>query len=485
MAQEITGAEATEHSKELYQFDEEFRDSIATVDKTGKRIWVYPKKPSGAYHNKRIAVTVVLLSLLFAGPFITIGGKPLLLLNIFERKFVVLGQAFWPQDFVLLALTLITLFVFVILFTVVFGRLWCGWACPQTLFMEMVFRKIEYLIEGDANQQRRLDRMGWTFDRIWKKTLKHTIFIILSLLIAHISMAYLIGKDAAWQIIQDPPSEHMAGFIGMVAFTGIFYSVFAYFREQACVVVCPYGRLQGVLLIKDSIVVAYDWLRGEPRGKRKKASAEAPRTGDCIDCKLCVHACPTGIDIRNGTQLECVNCTACMDACDDIMTKINKPKGLIRYASYNSIQNGVQRLITPRVIGYSVVLLALITVLSFTLATRSDVETSVLKVPGTLFQRTDDGYITNLYTLEFVNKTFDALPLEVRVESPTEATLVLPEGSAIELPPEAMLKRMCFIRIPVDKVVSARTVVMLGVYQGDQLLEKVKVKFIGPVRSTK
>lgn len=484
MTPEEAGTDSAEHSKELYQYDEEFRDSIATVDKTGNRIWVYPKKPSGTYHNRRIIVTIILLSLLFAGPFIEIGGRPLLLLNIFERKFVVFGQAFWPQDFVLLALTLITLFVFVILFTVVFGRLWCGWACPQTLFMEMVFRKIEYWIEGDANQQRRLDRMGWTGERIRKKVLKHTIFVALSALIAHISMAYLIGKDAAWQIVQEPPSAHMAGFIGMVAFTGIFYSVFAYFREQACVVVCPYGRLQGVLLIKDSIVVAYDWLRGEPRGRRKRSTAEAQK-GDCIDCKMCVHVCPTGIDIRNGTQLECVNCTACMDACDDIMVKVNKPKGLIRYASFNSIQNGIQRLITPRVIGYSVVLLALVSVLSFTLVTRSDVETTVLKVPGTLFQRTEDGLITNLYTIEFVNKTFDAMPLQVRVESPAGASVVLPEGSDILLQPEVLLKRMCFIRMPAAQVTEARTVVVLGIYQGDQLLEKVKVKFIGPVKSRK
>jgi cytochrome c oxidase accessory protein FixG len=318
-----------------------------------------------------------------------------------------------------------------------------------------------------------------------KKVLKHTIFVALSVLIAHISMAYLIGKDAALRIVQEPPAEHMAGFIGMVAFTGIFYSVFAYFREQACVVVCPYGRLQGVLLIKDSIVVAYDWLRGEPRGRRKKASAEVPKTGDCIDCKLCVHVCPTGIDIRNGTQLECVNCTACMDACDDIMVKIQKPKGLIRYASYNSIQNGIQRLISPRVIGYSVVLLALISILSFTLATRSDVETTVLKVPGTLFQRTEDGWITNLYTIEFVNKTFDAMPLHVRVESPSGASLVLPEGADILLEPEVLLKRMCFIRIPANQVTEARTVVVLGIYSGDSLLEKVKVKFIGPVKSSR
>lgn len=485
MLKEGTGSEAAEHSKDLYQYDEEFRNTLATVDEAGKRVWLYPKKPFGSYHTRRILVTVTLLTLFFAGPFLEIGGKPVLLLNFLDRKFVVLGQAFWPQDFVLLALSLLTLFVFVILFTVVFGRLWCGWACPQTLFMEMVFRKIEYWIEGDASQQRRLDRMPWDADKIIKKGAKHFIFIAISVLIAHIAMAYLIGKDQALAIVKESPSRHLGGFIGMIGFVGIFYFVFAYFREQACVVVCPYGRLQGVLLIKDSIVVVYDWLRGEPRGRRRKPTPEQPKVGDCIDCKMCVHVCPTGIDIRNGTQLECVNCTACIDACDDIMVKINKPRGLIRFASFNSIQDGIQHLITPRVIGYSVVLVALVSILSFTLATRSDVETTMLKVPGTLFQRTDDGFLTNLYTIEFVNKTFDPITLELRPESPSAASLVLPEGTSIQLPPEELVKRMCLIKLPADAVSEARTLVTLGVYEDGKRLETVKVKFIGPVKLKK
>lgn len=299
--------------------EEEFRDSIATVDEKGKRIWIYPKKPTGQYHNWRIGVTVFLLSILFAGPFIKINGQPFLLLNVFERKFVILGQAFWPQDFFLLAVVLITFFVFVILFTVVFGRVWCGWMCPQTLFMEMVFRKIEYWIEGDSAAQRRLTKEPWNLKKISKKTLKHVIFFVISLLIAHTVMAYLIGVEETIEIVSKPPSENLAGFMGLVGFTGIFYFIYAKFREQACIAVCPYGRLQGVLLSKESIVVAYDWIRGEPRGFLKKNAEVRTNTGDCIDCKLCVHVCPTGIDIRNGTQLECVNCTACIDACDDVM----------------------------------------------------------------------------------------------------------------------------------------------------------------------
>lgn len=466
--------------EEVYQFDEEFRDSITTVDEKGHRVWLYPKKPTGKFHNWRIVVSVLLLAILFAGPFIKIGGQPFLLVNIFERRFVVLGQAFWPQDFILLAITLITFFVFIILFTVVFGRVWCGWMCPQTIFMEMVFRKIEYWIEGDAPAQRRLNNQSLTPQKFFKKLLKHVIFIIISLLIAHLVMAYLVGAERTLEIISHSPAENMAGFIGLMVFTGIFYGVYARFREQACTVVCPYGRLQGVLLGRESIVVAYDWLRGEPRGRRKKSNP-AESKGDCVDCKLCVHVCPTGIDIRNGTQLECVNCTACIDACDEVMVKIGKPKGLIRYASYNSIKNGVQKLITPRVIGYSIILLILVSVLGFTLATRSPVETTILKVSGTLYQRTPDGYITNLYNVEFVNKTFEEVELEAKVESPAVAELKKVDGKAIVIPPEGLLKTVFFIQVPADQLKSARTIIRVGIYKDGELIEKVKVKFIGPV----
>jgi cytochrome c oxidase accessory protein FixG len=228
----------------LYSHDEEFRNSIATVDDKGKRLWVYPKKPSGYYHRLRIGITVLLLSILFAGPFIRIGGQPLLLLNIFERKFVVFGQVFWPQDFVMLALLLIIFFVFIILFTVVFGRIWCGWMCPQTLFMEMVFRKIEYWIEGDANAQRRLNKEPWTLKKIGKKVSKQSIFILISILTAHTAMAYLIGTSEVFEIVRHSPADNMAGFAGLTGFAVVFYSVFAYFREQACIAICPYGRLR-------------------------------------------------------------------------------------------------------------------------------------------------------------------------------------------------------------------------------------------------
>jgi cytochrome c oxidase accessory protein FixG len=463
---------------DTWNLDEDFRESLATVDANGKRIWLYPRKPSGRYHKWRIAATVSLLTLLFAGPFLRIKGQPALLLNVFERKFIILGQVFWPQDFFLLAIVLITFFVFIILFTIVFGRVWCGWMCPQTLFMEMLFRKIEYWIEGDAPAQKRLDNAPWNVSKIFKKTAKHALFIALSVLIAHTVMAYLIGTEETFQIVTQSPSAHPAGFIGLLVFTAIFYGVYAKFREQACVAVCPYGRLQSVLLTKQSIVVAYDWLRGEPRTHLKKATPEVT-SGDCIDCHLCVQVCPTGIDIRNGTQLECVNCTACIDACDQVMEKINRPKGLIRYASHEGIETKQTKIFNTRVLTFSVVLVALLGFLFFLVMTRSNVETNIFKVPGTLYTR-DGTDVLNLYNLEFVNKTFEPIDVDVRIEFPAFASIVRADGKLMSIPAEAMTKGVYFIRIPENQLREPRTVVKLGIYQGDKKLETITAKFIGP-----
>ncbi len=470
--------------EDFYEYDESLRDSIATVDKDGKRIWVYPKKPKGAFHNRRIFVTIVLLSALFAGPFIKINGHPLLLLNIFERKFIVFGQPFWPQDFILFALAMITMVVFIILFTVVFGRLWCGWACPQTLFMEMVFRKIEYWIEGDANKQRKLNKMPWNAEKIRKKGLKHLIFLLVAFLISHTMMAYLIGIEAAKELVTSSPFENFSGFIGLVAFTAVFYSVFAFLREQACTVICPYGRLQSVLLTKDSILVAYDWLRGEPRGKIKKQQ-EQEEKGDCIDCKLCVHACPTGIDIRGGTQLECVNCTACIDACDEVMLKIDKPKGLIRYDSYNGIKESKKLSLNPRIIGYSAVLAILLGATGYMLANRSSIEATVLKVPGTLYQKQDNGNITNLYKIQFINKTFDATTIEPKLIAFEGATLKKVGKATLDIEPNSMSESIYIIEIAGDKLTSSKTPLKIEIYNNGELVDIVETNFLSPRKRPK
>ncbi len=457
---------------------ESYRDKLATVDEKGKRIWIYPKKPSGPFYRARTVVSIFLLAFLFGAPFIKVNGHPLILLNVLERKFIIFGLTFWPQDLHLFALALLTLFVFIILFTVVFGRVFCGWACPQTIFMEMVYRKIEYLIEGDANKQRALKKAPWTFEKIAKKTSKHAIFYGIAFLIGNTFLAYIIGVDNLFKIVTEPPTQHLGGLTAMIIFSALFYGVFAFFREQACTLVCPYGRLQGVLLDPNSIVVAYDFRRGEPRGKIRK---NQPRDnyGDCIDCKLCVQVCPTGIDIRNGTQLECVNCTACIDACNSVMTKIKKPKGLIRYSSYNGILQGVGLKLTPRIVGYSFVLIFLLSALVFLLMNRAPVETTILRTPGVLYQETNDGKIQNLYNVQVVNKSYDDKALSFKLLNIT-GEVVLVSGDRLQVPREGLAESALFVRIPQEEIRAITTPIEIGVFNGDLKIETIKTNFLGP-----
>ena len=342
------------------QDKDSFRDSIATIDDKGKRSWIFPKKPSGIFYKYRTYVSWFLLAFLLAAPFIKINGNQFLLFNVLERRFNIFGFPFWPQDFHLLVVSMIIGVVFIALFTVVYGRVFCGWVCPQTIFLEMVFRKIEYWIDGDRGAQIRLTKQEWTPEKIRKRVLKHSIFFIFSFIIANVFLAYLVGSDRLFEIITDNPFEHLSGLIAILIFTAVFYFIFAWFREQVCVIACPYGRLQSVLLDNKSIVVAYDYKRGEKEAGRAKfkKNEDRPTTGkgDCIDCHQCVDVCPTGIDIRNGTQLECVNCTACIDACDFMMEKVELPKGLIRFASEDNIAKGEKPQFTPRMKGYTAVL---------------------------------------------------------------------------------------------------------------------------------
>lgn len=457
-----------------------FRDKLSTVDAQGKRVWVYPKKPQGRFYSARIWVSVVLLTVLFAGPFIRIGGEPLLLLNVLERKFVIFGQVFWPQDFYLFVLAMITLVVFIVLFTAVYGRLFCGWVCPQTIFMEMVFRRIEYWIEGDYTAQRALDRRKWDRDKIIKKGSKHLIFFAISFLIANTFLAYIIGSEALIEIVTDPPGEHLAGLGAILLFTGAFYFVFASLREQVCISICPYGRLQGVLLDRQSMVVAYDYKRGEPRGKfRKHEDRDAAGKGDCIECQQCVHVCPTGIDIRNGTQLECVNCTACMDACDAMMEKVGLPKGLVRYASEAGIAEGRKLQWTPRSVAYTVVLLILTGAMTSLLLLRTDVETSVLRTPGVMYQEQDDGRISNLYNVKVINKTNQDLTVHLELLNES-GELRMVGQEALNVPRQGTAQGAMFILLKREDIRQMSTDVEVGVYAGDELLETVETSFLGP-----
>lgn len=496
---------------DVYADTEEYRDHIATVDEKGRRIWIYPKKPRGKFTSARSVVNVVLLAILFGGPFIRLNGDPIMLFNILERRFILFGINFAPQDFYLFVLAMLTMMVFIILFTVVYGRLFCGWICPQTIFMEGVFRKIEYLIEGDANAQRRLNNSPWTAEKVRKKLLKHGVFFGLALLISHTFWAYIIGADQVIATVTAPISENLGAFSGIILFSFIFYFVFSYLREQVCTTICPYGRLQGVLLDHNSIVIHYDFLRGEPRGKiHKSKTIQPPATqfqqdiaqistdtisgsaglgtlspepalqtfGDCIDCKMCVHVCPTGIDIRNGTQLECINCTACIDACDEIMEKVDRPKGLIRYDSYHGIANGSRKIFTPRVIGYSAVLIALVAINALLLLSRTAVELVVLRTPGILFQKVDDQHLSNLYNYQVINKTKNRFPLEFKVV--TEGAELKPVGHIPDSKPTDKIEGAFFIQIERDKLEGRNTAITIEVYSKGKLLDRAKTNFLGP-----
>ena len=462
---------------------ENFRDSVGTMDDSGKRVWVFPRKPHGKFTNYRNIMAYVLLALFFVIPFLKINGNPLLLINIVERHFFIFGQPFYPQDFFILALGAITSIVFVILFTVVFGRIFCGWICPQTIFLEMVFRKIDYLIEGDRNKQMKLDRQEWNTEKIWKRSLKWSIFIIISLIITHWMFMYIVGYQEVFTMIKEGPFNNFTSFLVMIIFTGAFYFTFAWFREQVCTLVCPYGRLQGVLIDKQTINVYYDFKRGENRSKwRKGEDRKAEGKGDCIDCNQCVVVCPTGIDIRDGQQLECVNCTACIDACDEVMVKTGLPPGLIRYATEDEIEKEIPFQFTTRMKAYSFVLALMVAFMGFLMYNRADVEAKFIKPAGSSFF-VRDAKITNTYSYTFLNKSNKDKIFTIKVLEPQHAEVSLSESNKIKIKKGDITKGTVNISFPVNEIKLSKQNISIGVYDDKgELLDTFKTYFEGPFK---
>lgn len=457
--------------------EESFRDHVSHIDAEGHRVFFHPKKPHGKFYNWRTILSYGYLLVFFTLPFVRINGKPLFLFDLLERRYILFGVRFWPQDFFIFVVGMLAFVVFIALFTVIFGRIFCGWVCPQTIFMEMVFRKIEYWIDGDAAQQKALLKMPWTGEKIRKRVSKFALFILFSFLVGNTFLSYIIGTDHLWSIVTEPLSQHIGGFTLMLIFTGVFLFIYAWFREQVCLVVCPYGRMQGVLLDKKSIIVNYDHVRGEPRHKAHKGD-KLSGEGDCIDCLACVHVCPTGIDIRNGTQLECVNCTACIDACDHIMESVHQPKGLIRYDSEEGVSTKTPWRITPRVIGYSIILLLIAGLEITLLATRSDIGMSIIRARGTLFTTETDGSISNLYNVKLINKTEEEMKIELRLKDHEGTVKWI--GHEPNIPPAGTLDAAFFLTVSGLEIKEQKNKWKIECYVKGEKIGSDNITFIAP-----
>ena len=456
--------------------DISYRDRISTIEMDGKRHYIHPKIPKGSFTKWRNIVGVFLLFLLFAFPLIKINGDPLLMLNFIERKFIIFGVIFWPQDtFILLLLTL-SFILFIILFTVTYGRIFCGWLCPQTIFLEIIFRRIEYWFEGNPTKQKKLNNGPWNAKKLSIKLSKWIVFYTISLILVNVILWYFMSFDK-WLLYAQNIEAHYTGLGLIIIFTSVFFGIYTWFREQICLIACPYGRMQGVLIDPSTILISYDYLRGEPRGVKKKGDT-ANSYGDCINCHACIDVCPTGIDIRNGTQLECVNCTACIDACNDIMHKTKKPKGLIRYASEREISTGIKQKFTTRSIAYSVVLMGILAFFFTMLFTRTEVETVVLRTPGILYQEAGPDSLSNIYNIKVVNKTRKRGSIDVQLSDVPGQVIIV--GGTLLVAPEAKTESVLFIKIAKKDIPTNKFKLQLDILHNGKIIDHSKVTFISP-----
>jgi len=403
-------------------------DRLSVINEDGSRNHVYPADVKGRFSRAKPLVHWVLILVYAIMPWIEIGGQPAILIDIPMRRFYLFGSVFNAQDFYLAFFFLTGIGFSLILVSALWGRLWCGWACPQTVFLEGVYRRVERWIEGPRNQRIALAKGPWTKEKIAKRLLKHAIFIFISLNISHMFLSYFVSLPRLWTMVQDDPVENWTAFLWMAALTGIIYFNFFWFREQLCLIICPYGRLQSVLQDKDTLIIGYDKKRGEPRGKAKDQNA-----GACVDCRRCVQVCPTGIDIRNGLQMECIGCANCIDACDDVMVKLGRPTGLVRYDSRRGLDDGVRRFVRPRLFYYIFAGALGLSVATYMFSHRRNFEANILRTQGAPYTVVDDT-VRNQLMIHVVNKNPERSSFSIEAKPQAGVEFIIPL-KRIELDP--------------------------------------------------
>jgi cytochrome c oxidase accessory protein FixG len=390
------------------------------LPKDGRRHAIQPADVRGRFARVRSAVFVALIVFWAALPWVQLGGHPAVFLDVDTRQFFLFGMTFNAQDTWLLFFLMTGVGFGLVYATALAGRVWCGWACPQTVFLEGVYRRIERLVEGSREKRMRRNAGPWTLDKVGRKAITHALYVVASLVVAHIFLSYFASIPKTFAMVRQSPSAHPEAFAWVVAMTGLFYGNFAWFREQLCVVLCPYGRLQSALLDEHSLVVGYDARRGEPRGKKGAAGA-----GDCVDCKRCVVVCPTGIDIRSGTQMECLACTACIDACDEVMDKLGRPRGLVRYDSQGGLVGKPLKILRSRIVLYTVLLVIGAVVALLATRKRRDFEVGLLRLTGEPYT-VEAGEVRNALSLHLVNKRSGVASYTIEVEPVPGLTAVVP-----------------------------------------------------------
>lgn len=478
-------AEPTAADRAASADDAAARSVLSTLNPDGTRRWLCPKPSHGKFWNRRRALAYVLIALYAALPWIPINGHPAVLLDLATRRFHIFGATFLPTDTLLLALLLVGIFVSVFLFTAVLGRVWCGWACPQTVYMEFLYRPIERFFEGTPGRAKK----GILQTTALGSILKYAAFLVISAHLANTFLAYFVGVDNMMHWTLQSPLQHVTPFLVFAVVTALMMFDFAFFREQTCIVACPYGRMQSALLDKGSLIVSYDRARGEPRGRKSKAAHSTPsdpaaqlaaKPGDCVDCGLCVATCPTGIDIRNGLQMECIHCTQCIDACDAVMTKLSRPTGLIRYASQNTLRGEPNSFLRPRVLIYPAILAIVAAAFIAVLVNKAPVEFRLLRARGTSFVALDDGRIANNLSFKFTNRRDTDATYRVEPVAPAGLAVIADENP-VALQPGQMKTVLGQLALPPDALRAGPGAVDATVrIVGDGYQREVHFKMFGP-----